>query len=167
MVTEMSRQYNRMQALEDRIPRLLKAVLSGHEDSYRTVNGAEDEIVKNAARFRRLDKKTGGKAVKIIDETAGWMSKQELLRFLSSLDEDDWEMGLELARWCATSEIGFDSGVLSRVMDQARLENTPVEWVAAAVMDEKKFKFDENGDLVDPSKPKEHEKLRLDKGLLS
>ena len=163
----MSRQHNGMQVLEDRIPRLLSAVLSGHEDSYRTVNGAEDEIVKNAARFRRLNEKTGGKAAEIINETAGWMPKQEMLRFLCSLDEDDWNMGLELARWCATSEIGFDSGILSRVMEQARLEDTPVEWVAAAVMDEKKFKFDKNGDLIDTSRPKEHEKLRLDKEMLS
>lgn len=163
----MSRRQNRMQVFEDRIPRLLSAVLSGHEDSYKTINGAEEEIVKNAARFRRLDKKTGGKAAKIIEETAGWTPKQEMLRFLCSLDESDWDMGLELARWCATSEIGFNSGVLSRVMEQARLEDTPVEWVAAAVMDEKKFKFDENGDLVDTSRTKKHEKLRLDKEMLS
>lgn len=163
----MARRSAQRQAFEDRIPRLLSAVFSGRENAYKTINGAEEEIVKHAARFRKLDSESGGMAVKIINETSGWAPKQELLRFLCSLDEDDWDMGLVLARWCATSEIGFDSGILSRVMEQARIEKMPVEWIAAAVMDEKKFKFDENGELLDPSKPKEREKLRLDKGMLS
>ena len=45
-----------------------------------------------------------------------------------------------------TSEVGFDFGVLTRILNEAKKESLPIEWVAAAEMDEKKFRFDENGE---------------------
>jgi len=154
-------------ALEDRIPKILSAVRSGREKSFNALNGAEMQIVEGAANYRSLDRWANGQATKIIDSTAGWLPKQEMLRFFCSLDREDWDQGLALAKWCSTREIGFDVGVLSRVMAEAKREKLPVEWIAASEIDEKKFRFDENGELIDESKPAPENRLRLDRRLLS
>lgn len=154
-------------ALEDRIPRILHAVRTGKEKSFRALNGAELQIVDGAANYRALDRWSNGQATEIIDSTAGWLPKQEMLRFFCQLDKGDWPQGLCLAKWCSTREIGFDVGVLSRVMAEAKREKLPVEWIAASEMDEKKFRFDENGNLIDDSKPAKHGGLHLDRSMLS
>lgn len=154
-------------ALEDRIPKILSAVRSGREKSFNALNGAEMQIVEGAANYRSLDRWANGQATKIIGSTAGWLPKQEMLRFFCSLDREDWDQGLALAKWCSTREIGFDVGVLSRVMAEAKREKLPVEWIAASEIDEKKFRFDENGELIDESKPAPENRLRLDRRLLS
>lgn len=154
-------------ALEDRIPRILSAVRSKNEKSFNALNGAELQIVNGAANYRALDSWSNGQATKIIDSTAGWLPKQEMLRFFCSLKKPDWGQGLALAKWCSTREIGFDVGVLSRVMTEAKREKLPVEWIAASEMDEKKFRFDENGEMIDDSNPTGGSGLHLDRSMLS
>lgn len=135
-----------MDLMESRTQQLFRAVRSGTEDTITPGNNTETIVKDHAQNLRDVNRHSRGKVWKIIESTAGWNAKSELMRFLSVLPHEDWDRGIDLAQWMMTSEVGFDFGVLDRILSEAKREALPIEWVAAAEMDEKRFRYDEQGE---------------------
>ena len=66
--------------MESRIDSLLNAVLYKREKNRSTINGAEQDIIRNAENFRLMNAWSDGKAEKIVRSAFGWMQKQEPCR---------------------------------------------------------------------------------------
>lgn len=125
--------------IESRIDRLLNDVMYKREQGFSTINADEQAIIKNAENFRLMDGWSHGKAEQIVRSSRGWMQKQELLRFLSSTtDKDKWGNALSLAEWAAASDLSFNSGILNKIMIEARQQSVPPEWIAAEELNDKK-----------------------------
>ena len=122
--------------MEARASRLLSAVLSGREDVWSPINGDERDIVNGAQEFRDLDSWSRGKAGRLIENASGWMQKQEILRFLSTVDKEDGQRALNLVEYVQWSDLSYDSGVLDRIMTRAKTENVPPEWIAAETLND-------------------------------
>lgn len=137
MIIMARRRTRRGTDIKGRADALLTAVLRSREKDFTTMTGAEQEIVNGAANFRELNKYFNNAAARIVKESNDWLQKQELLRFLCTLDRDHWDSGIALAEWCAMSDVGFDSGILTRIMKEADMEKVPPEWIAAAQLKDK------------------------------
>ena len=116
--------------IDERMDALLRAVRSGNEHKVHTINGAEQSIVDNAGRFRALDEWSRGKASDLVDRSIGWMQKQEVMRFLSTIDESQWQQALNLVEYCGTADLSFNGGVLNEIMMRAHSDAVPPEWIA-------------------------------------
>ena len=146
-----------MDLMESRVEGLFYAVRTGTEDSITPGNNTETIVKEHAQNLRDVNNHSGGKVWDIIEDVSSWPAKSEIMRFLSTLPHEDWDRGIDLAQWMMTSEVGFDFGVLTRILNEAKKESLPIEWVAAAEMDEKKFRFDENGeDLKVKARKRQH-----------
>lgn len=132
-------------SISGHIDQLVSAIKTHSESSFDTMGGAEQEIIDNADALRSMDRKSGGMVFDIIGQTNDWMAKQEMMRFLCTLPEPDWEQGLDLIQWCTTSKIGLNVGVLNRIMNKAKREGMPIEWIAAAELDEKDIPSNDGG----------------------
>lgn len=143
--------------MESRIDSLLNAVLYKREKNRSTINGAEQDIIRNAENFRLMNDWSDGKAEKIVRSASGWMQKQELMRFLSSVtDKKRWSSALSLAEWASASDLSFRSGVLTNIMIEADKQGVPPEWIAAEKLNDKE----------PPAKPEPHTEFHINEDAL-
>jgi hypothetical protein len=125
-------------SIDGRSERLLEAIRTGRESTFNTINGDEQAIIDHAQSFRDLDSWSRGKAFTLVDQSVGWMQKQEVLRFLSLVPRDQWQQALNLVEYCGTADLSFNSGILNTILAQSREEHVPPEWIADELLSELK-----------------------------
>ena len=128
----------RNRSIHDRTNRLLNAVRNGTESSFSTINGDEENIIRNAQRFRDMNEWSHGKAYELVDHSIGWMQKQEVFRFLTMVDEKQWQQALNLVEYCGTADLSFNAGILDSILHRAEADGVPPEWIADETLDDLK-----------------------------
>lgn len=125
---------------------LLEAIKHNRESSITAGNNAETIIKRHADDLRAINRYSGGRAYELISGINDGMAKYEVMRFLSTIGEEDYDKGLDLAQWCMTSEVGFDNGVLNRILNESKNEGLPIEWIASSMLGEKQFRHDDDSE---------------------
>ena len=144
-------------SIDGRSERLLEAVRRGSEATFSTINGDEQSIIDHAQSFRDLDSWSRGKAFTLVDQSVGWMQKQEVLRFLSLVPRDQWQQALNLVEYCGTADLSFNSGVLNTILTRSRKEHVPPEWIADETLSELKEEPDAKAENTTPHRHRHHE----------
>lgn len=119
--------------------RLLNTILNHKESTWMTLSGAEEEIKKNAANVRLVNKVSKNTLGDIIpSDQSSWLQAQEMLRYASTVTtEDDAKSALDLLRAAYHSDLDFKPGILNEVVKMAREQDIPPEWALSGFIGDK------------------------------
>lgn len=119
--------------------RLLNAILANRESSMMTISGVEDEIKRNAANVRLVNKVSKNTLRDIMpSDPSSWLQAQEMLRFASTVTtEDEAKDALDLLRAAEKSDLDFKPNVLTELVGYAKEHGIPPEWALSGFIADK------------------------------